>query len=106
MKSPTQSPAATVPSLSLEGIILLLSDRARWLILQAMADGEPRMINELAAEVGKTPAAVSKHIGVMRQLGIVRITRRAHQLVEAFRPAPGKSEIDFGFCVVRFPLSV
>jgi predicted transcriptional regulator len=78
----------------------------RWLIIQALADGEPRMINELAKEVGKTPGATSKHVGLLRQLGLVRVTRRSYQLVEAFRPSPGQSEVDLGYCVIRFPKSI
>lgn len=102
----TDRPADTArPPLSLQAVILLLSDRARWLILEALADGEPRMINELAKEVGKTPAATSKHVGLLRQLGLVRVIRRSYQLVEAFRSAPGQSQIDLGYCVMRFPKS-
>jgi predicted transcriptional regulator len=93
------------PQLSLQAVILLLSDRARWLILETLADGEPRMINELAKEVGKTPAATSKHVGLLRQLGLVRVIRRSYQLVEAFRPAPGQSQVDLGYCIMRFPKS-
>jgi predicted transcriptional regulator len=93
------------PPLSLQSVILLLNDRARWLIIEALADGEPRMINELAKVVGKSPAATSKHVGLMRELGLVRVTRRSYQLVEAFRPAPDQSEVDLGYAVIRFPKS-
>jgi predicted transcriptional regulator len=68
MNTPSSDPPrkTTHPPLSLQSVILLLSDPARWLIIEALADGEPRMINELAKEVGKTPAATSKHIGLLR----------------------------------------
>jgi predicted transcriptional regulator len=107
MNTPSTQQVGTTsrPPLSLQSVILLLSDRARWLIIEALADGEPRMINELAKEVGKTPAATSKHVGLLRQLGLVRVTRRSYQLVETFRPAPGQSEVDLGYCVMRFPKS-
>jgi predicted transcriptional regulator len=95
----------TPPPLSLQSVILLLNDRARWLIIEALADGEPRMINKLAKHGGKSPAATSKHVGLLRQLGLVRVTRRSYQLVEAFRPGPGQSEVDLGYCVIRFPKS-
>jgi predicted transcriptional regulator len=95
----------TPPPLSLQSVILLLSDRARWLILQALADGEPRMIKELAKEIGNTPASTSKHVGLLRQLGLVRVIRRSYQLVEAFRPVLGQSAVDLGYCVMRFPKS-
>src|SRR4029453_12797614 len=60
---------STPPPLSLQSVILLLYDRARWLIIEALANGEPRMINELAKHVGKSPAATSKHVGLLRQFG-------------------------------------
>jgi predicted transcriptional regulator len=104
--STDQPRKTTPPRLSLQSVILLLSDPARWLIIQVLADGEPRMINELAKEVGKTPAATSKHVGLLRQLGVVRVIRRSYQLVEAFRPAPGQSEVDLGYCLMRLPKSI
>jgi predicted transcriptional regulator len=94
------------PRLSLEGVILVLSDRTRWALIEALASGEPRMVNELAAAIGKSEASVSKHLAILRQLGLTQFTRRAHQLTEAFRPGPGETEIDFGYCVMRFPESV
>jgi predicted transcriptional regulator len=108
MKTPSsdQPRKTNPPPLSLRSVILVLSDPARWLIIEALADGEPRMINELAKEVGKTPAATSKHIRLLRQLGLVRVTRRSYQLVEAFRPAPGQSEVDLGYCLMRLPKSI
>lgn len=102
----THRSGTTAPQLSLEAVILLLSDRTRWMIIEAMADGEPRMINELAKEVEKSRAAISKHIRVLRYFGLVRVIRRSYQLVEAYRPAPGQSEVDLGYCVMRFPKSI
>ena len=70
-------------------------------MLAELADGEGRMVNDLARRVGKTSNATSKHLKALRVAGIVRMRNRCHQLVERFRPAPGTREIDFGHCVVR-----
>jgi predicted transcriptional regulator len=62
MNTPSSDPPrkTTPPPLSLQSVILLLSDPARWLIIDALADGEPRMINELAKEVGKHESTLLK----------------------------------------------
>ena len=90
------------PALSRRKLALALSDEARWVLLAELADGEGRMVKDLARKIGKDSSATSKHLKVLRMAGILRMRNRLHQLVERFRPAPGTREIDFGHCVMRF----
>jgi DNA-binding transcriptional ArsR family regulator len=89
-------------ALSRRKLVLAISDEARWVLLAELADGEGRMVNDLARKIGKTSSATSKHLKVLRMAGILRLRNRLHQLLERFRPAPGTREIDLGHCVVRF----
>jgi DNA-binding transcriptional ArsR family regulator len=44
-------------------------------IIEALADGEPRSVNELVDRLKLAQPAVSKHLGVLRQVGIVSVSK-------------------------------
>jgi DNA-binding transcriptional ArsR family regulator len=44
-------------------------------IIEALADGEPRSVNELVDRLKLAQPTVSKHLGVLRQVGIVSVTK-------------------------------
>jgi len=99
---PSPETGSQPPALSRRKLVLALSDEARWVLLAELADGEGRMVKDLARKIGKDSSATSKHLKLLRMAGILRMRNRLHQLVERFRPAPGTREIDFGHCVMRF----
>ena len=106
MSQPPKSAKSRHHPLPLNDVVYILNDRSRWLILYELASGEARMIKELAAVIKKSESSASKHVKVLVEFGLVKIVRRAYQLAEAYRPAPGTTQIDLGYCVLRAPGSV
>lgn len=96
-------PASASPStLSIRSASLALSDPTRWTIINELAGGEPRMVSELAKLTGRSMGVISKHMAVLRKVGIVYIGRgRLYHLEKHFIPAPGSEGIDFGPCIFR-----
>ena len=48
-------------------------------IIEALAAGEPRSVNELVDRLGLAQPAVSKHLGVLRKVGIVSVSHQGQQ---------------------------
>ena len=96
------NPAPQPPKLSLASVTLLLSDPTRWQLLRELAKGEALPVGELARRLGRNRDAISKHLGVMRRVGVAAAGfGRLYSLVPAFRPAAGTAVLDFGHCTVR-----
>ncbi len=90
------------PLLSLSDVATLLGNPARWIALRELSKSPGLPVNELGRRMGMTPNAASKHVTLMVELGVVTtLYGRMYGLAPAFRPTPGKQEIDFGHCVVR-----
>ena len=52
--------------------------------------------------MGISPNATTKHVKLMLDLGVITtVYRGLYSLAPAFRPTPGKLEIDFGHCLLR-----
>ncbi len=105
--SPTPLPDATpaapnVPRLPVAAVCKGLGDPVRWAILRELAAGEPRMVVEMARKIGKSPTLISKHLGVLRQTGMVGLRQRLHFIPPQFLPEPGRRVADFGRCLLRF----
>lgn len=87
---------------SLAALALLLGDVTRWLLLRELAKGEALPIHELAKRLGRTREGISKHLAVMRRVGVaVQGFGRLYSLTPALRPAPGATVLDFGHCTLR-----
>lgn len=56
-----------------------LADEHRLMLLYAMAD-EPRSVSELVAYVGLSQPAVSRHLRIMRESGIVSTQRHGKSI--------------------------
>src|SRR5436190_9413498 len=96
-------PPSVKGPISLENLLYAIGDKTRWKVLGELATGEPVMVTELAKKFGCSVPSMSKHLGALRSVGIVRPWRgRLYTLVDALRPEPGKLEIDFGHCLLRF----
>jgi DNA-binding transcriptional ArsR family regulator len=48
-------------------------------LIAVLAGGQERPVGELVGALGLAQPAVSKHLGVLRQVGIVSVTRRGRQ---------------------------
>lgn len=88
-------------------------DPARWGILKELAKGDALSVQELAARIKRSHNQTSKHLALLRAAGaLVAVElpgsdgrKQYHAIAEAFRRAgsDGKTEIDYGTCVLRFP---
>ncbi len=77
---PTDAPAAPLDEARLDATFAALANSTRRAILARLADGEAS-VNDLAAPFDLTLPAVSRHIKVLEQAGLVSRGRRAQ-----FRP--------------------
>lgn len=103
--------APTEPSieakLSLEDLLRAISSPARWKMLALLAVEGPLAVSELADRVGLTPNGGSKHIKVLLECGVVRLSNsRLYRLKEGFSVLPGGVGIEFGHCLIRFGVPV
>jgi len=69
-------------------IFAALGDETRLRLLDKLAEGEAQSISRLAAGSPLTRQAVTKHLGVLEQAGLVRRTRAGRESLYAMRPEP------------------
>jgi DNA-binding transcriptional ArsR family regulator len=96
--TPTPSP----PPFALETVLTAISVPARWQILRALAAGEQLMVSEVAERAGISATLASKHLGVLRRLGIVLNRRgRMCELPASILADKEQRLLDFGWCTLR-----
>lgn len=62
-------------------VFVAVAEPRRRDIIGALSDGEQHAVGELVAVLGLPQPTVSKHLGVLRDVGIVSVTRRGrHRL--------------------------
>ena len=93
----------STPLIPFDTLITVLGCPARCAILGQLSDGEGRMVNELAKQIGYTPAAVSKHLAMMMRAGVVVLNRRLYQIPARYVASREKRHVDFGHCLLRLP---
>ncbi len=69
------SPDATAARHDPAQVFAALGDPSRLLLVRKLADGEPRSIIGLAADFPLTRQAITKHLRVLEEAGIVRSDR-------------------------------
>jgi DNA-binding transcriptional ArsR family regulator len=67
-------------------VFAALGDVTRLSLLRALSDGERRSIAALSAGSSLTRQAVTKHLQVLEQAGLVRSSRNGRERSYAFRP--------------------
>jgi predicted transcriptional regulator len=102
MNSTPETAKTGLPRPDLELLVTAISHTRRWKMIKELCCGEPRTIKEMAEVGGCSYDNASKHLGVLFRVGIVvRGRGRVYELAKRYLPAPGKSEVDFGHCVLR-----
>jgi DNA-binding HxlR family transcriptional regulator len=97
--NPTAANAAPRPPFAT--IVSVVGAATRWKALAALI-AEPQTSSDLARRFGITLHAMSKHLRVLRDAGIVIMGRgRVHHIAPHLRPSAGSAEIDLGHCVLR-----
>lgn len=102
--NPPNPTASSLPSqLHPDRVSLLkaIASPVRCALLEELADGEPRMVVELAKKIGCNPVTASKHLGELRRAGLIVLTRRNHQLHRHFIVNAELRHLDFGHCLLR-----
>jgi DNA-binding transcriptional ArsR family regulator len=69
-------------------IFAALGDRTRLLLVGKLSTGEPRSISSLTEDFVLTRQAVTKHLRVLEDAGLVHSTWRGRELLFEFTPAP------------------
>jgi DNA-binding transcriptional ArsR family regulator len=67
-------------------VFAALGDPTRLALLARLSDGEPRSISALSVDSAITRQAVTKHLHVLEQAGLVRGERVGRESRFAFRP--------------------
>ena len=110
--APAKLVQAEAPGPPVWELLAAAGDSARWGILRELAQGEALSVQELATRVSRSHNQTSKHLALLRSVGAVVAVevpgtdgrKQFHAIAEAFRRpvTDGKSEIDYGTCVLRF----
>ena len=88
--------------LKLEGLCRALSDATRWRILRELSKGEPLPVQELARRVGRPRAQVSKHMAMLREVGVaIAVYGRLYRFTPGVRVLAEERLLDLGYCLVR-----
>jgi predicted transcriptional regulator len=107
--STTTDGAQTEQPLNAIAVFEALGSKVRWPIIQLLADGKPRTATDVAAVLGRDFDGVSKHLRLLRTIGLVDWCvgqdRRLlfFSIPEKYRRQPGL--LDYGVCTVRLEQS-
>jgi DNA-binding transcriptional ArsR family regulator len=89
-------------SLKLENVTRALGNAGRWRILRELAKGQALPVQELGHRVGCSPAQASKHMALLREVGLVVAGYgRLYSLSSNVRVLAEEKLIDLGHCLVR-----
>jgi len=69
-------------------VFAALGDRTRLSLLAKLSDGQPLSITRLSADIKLTRQAITKHLRVLENAGLVSSTRVGRESQFAFRPEP------------------
>ena len=89
------------PTLPFGPLTMALGEPIRWAILRELASGDRLMVVEIARRVGKPADTVSKHLAVLRKVGLALVKQRLYSMPPEFLADPEKRVLDLGYCVLR-----
>jgi ArsR family transcriptional regulator, lead/cadmium/zinc/bismuth-responsive transcriptional repressor len=84
--------AASAAEDGLDRVRQALCEPARVRIVQALGTGE-LCVDDLAAAIGRAPAATSQHLRVLRELGLVESARRGTTIYYHLRAGPDAAQV-------------
>jgi DNA-binding transcriptional ArsR family regulator len=98
----TPATASALP-LTFPGFTTLVGSETRLRALSAFcSEGGVMAVSDLAARCGVSPNAMTKHMAVLRQIGVVEQGPGAcYQLTARFRLPAGARELDLGYAVLK-----
>lgn len=69
-------------------VFAALGDETRLALVTKLSDGQRQSISQLAAGSKVTRQAITKHLQVLENAGVVRSTREGRESLYAFEPQP------------------
>lgn len=98
------APAAT-SGLDPLTVLTAIAEPVRWSIIHLLASGRALSGTDIAAELGRSPDAVNKHLRVLREAGVLLCQPGADRRYYAYQlPATVRANrgiLDFGICTLR-----
>lgn len=86
----------------LSPLLRAIGERGRYRLLQLLADGQPKMVTELAQATGRPVSSVSSQLLLMKKAGVVVKGQAGMYRIPAhFLPQPGMPLADFGYFTLR-----
>jgi DNA-binding transcriptional ArsR family regulator len=82
------SPSARVADAGPAPVFAALGDRTRLSLLRKLSDGQTRSIAKLSADTRLTRQAITKHLRVLENAGLVSSVRAGRESQFAYRPEP------------------
>jgi len=78
-----------------------IADTTRRAILDLLAEG-PRSVNELVEQFDVTQPAISRHLSILRSVGLVDVRTEGRQRIYEFNPEPLSEVVDWLSAYDRF----
>ena len=92
--------------LALHPLLAAVSEPTRWQILRLLSDGQPKTVLEVARAIGRSSAAASKHLLVLKDAGVVVSGQaRMYRIAAQHFAEPGRPHLDFGYVLLRLDVS-
>jgi len=76
-------------------VFAALGDETRLSVLAKLSDGEPQSISRLTTGTKLTRQAVTKHLRVLAEAGVVRSVRSGRESLYALEPGPIEALRDY-----------
>jgi DNA-binding transcriptional ArsR family regulator len=79
-----------------------IAEQRRREIIDVLSAGREHAVGELVLKLGISQPAVSKHLGVLRKVGLVNVNRQGQQRLYSLNAQPLKSVYDWAKTYERF----
>jgi DNA-binding transcriptional ArsR family regulator len=90
------------PTICMAALADALGNTIRWRALQELATGESLMTIELSERTGKPPNALSRHLKILVQVGLITQNRAGLYSIPPQRIVSKEERIlDYGACLLR-----
>lgn len=82
------NPESEIAPFNAAPVFAALGDRTRLSLLKKLSGGESQSIARLSLDTSLTRQAVTKHLRVLQDAGLVSVSRIGRESLYAFRPEP------------------
>jgi DNA-binding transcriptional ArsR family regulator len=87
----------------LDSVSFVLASPSRWRLLEALSEGGPFSVDELARRIGLKPSTASKHMLILAKAGLAKSGKgRLYTLAPGLLAADGSRDVALGRCTLHF----